>query len=94
MPDGSISTLPKGHVDTGMGFERLLAVLQEKRSNYDTDLFEPLFGAIENYAKAPKYGGRYATADKDGIDTGYRILADHARMITVTLSDGALPDKK
>ena len=86
--------MPKKHIDTGMGFERLVAVLQEKRSNYDTDLFQPLFEAITKISRAPKYQGRFGLADKDNIDSGYRILADHARMITVALADGILPDKK
>lgn len=77
-----------------MGFERLVAVLQEKRSNYDTDLFQPLFAAIEKISGAPKYEGRFGIADKDKIDSSYRILADHARMVTVALADGMLPDKK
>lgn len=87
-------SLPKKHVDTGMGFERLVAVLQEKRSNYDTDLFQPLFEAIEKFSHAPKYQGRFGVADKDKIDSGYRILSDHARTVTVALADGVLPDKK
>lgn len=77
-----------------MGFERLLAVVQNKRSNYDTDLFQDLFLAIKNFAKVPKYEGRFGSADKNGMDTGYRLLADHARMVTVALSDGIIPDQK
>lgn len=86
--------LEKRHVDTGMGFERLVALLQGKRSNYDTDLFEPLFSAISSYTGAPKYQGRFLEYDKDGLDAGYRILADHARMICVALADGVLPEEK
>ncbi|XP_023245739.1 alanine--tRNA ligase, mitochondrial isoform X2 [Copidosoma floridanum] len=93
LQNGQIIPLPTKHVDTGLGFERLVTVLQGKRSNYDTDLFQPLFKAIEKAANAPKYEGRFGTADKDKIDTGYRILSDHARMITVSLADGMLPDK-
>lgn len=86
--------MPKQHVDTGMGFERLVAVLQGKKSNYDTDLFVPLFRSIEKYAKAPQYKGTFVNDNNLNLDTGYRILADHARMITVALADGTLPDKK
>ncbi|XP_016840617.1 alanine--tRNA ligase, mitochondrial [Nasonia vitripennis] len=93
LQNGRIIPLLKKHIDTGMGFERLVTVLQEKRSNYDTDIFQPLFEAIEKFTHAPKYQGRFGTADKNKIDTGYRILADHARMVTVALADGMLPDK-
>ncbi|XP_043471771.1 alanine--tRNA ligase, mitochondrial-like, partial [Leptopilina heterotoma] len=84
--DGSIISLPKHHVDTGMGFERLVATLQGKKSNYDTDLFVPLFQTIQKFAKAPAY------KENENLDVNYRILADHARMVTVALADGALPD--
>lgn len=77
-----------------MGFERLAAVLQGKRSNYDTDLFEPLFESIRKTTNAPEYQGRFNDADKNGVDTAYRILADHSRMVTVALADGMLPDQK
>ncbi|XP_043276109.1 alanine--tRNA ligase, mitochondrial isoform X2 [Venturia canescens] len=90
--DGPIVALDKYHVDTGMGFERLVTIIQGKRSNYDTDLFTPLFEAIEKLCHCPKYGGRFGEADKNSIDTAYRILADHARMITVALADGMIPE--
>ncbi|ALC43082.1 Aats-ala-m, partial [Drosophila busckii] len=92
--DGSISPLPAHHVDTGMGFERLTALLQNKSSNYDTDLFTPLFDGIHSITKAPLYTGSFPDAhDAALLDTSYRILADHARMITVCLADGMLPDQ-
>ncbi|XP_078046501.1 alanine--tRNA ligase, mitochondrial isoform X2 [Augochlora pura] len=90
--DGTIIPLPKHHVDTGMGFERLVALLQGKSSNYDTDIFEPLFDAIQKYTKAPEYRGQFAN-DDNSIDTGYRILADHSRMITIALADGIVPEE-
>ncbi|XP_015593600.1 alanine--tRNA ligase, mitochondrial [Cephus cinctus] len=93
LANGPIVPLPKQHVDTGMGFERLVAVLQGKRSNYDTDLFQPLFEAIRNSTNAPAYQGRFLETDRDGVDSGYRILADHARMVTVALTDGILPEQ-
>ncbi|XP_046617355.1 alanine--tRNA ligase, mitochondrial isoform X1 [Neodiprion virginianus] len=93
LSDGPIVPLPKKHIDTGMGFERLVAVLQGKRSNYDTDLFQPLFDTIKKKTNAPEYQGRFMSADKNGIDTAYRTLADHARMITIALADGMLPDQ-
>ncbi|XP_076243209.1 alanine--tRNA ligase, mitochondrial isoform X2 [Calliopsis andreniformis] len=90
--NGSIIPLSKHHVDTGMGLERLVALLQEKESNYDTDLFQPLFKTIQNYAKSPEYEGRFYN-DENGLDSGYRILADHSRMITVALADGMIPEQ-
>ncbi|XP_026849563.1 alanine--tRNA ligase, mitochondrial [Drosophila persimilis] len=93
-PDGSISQLPAHHVDTGMGFERLAAILQSKSSNYDTDLFSPLFDGIQQLSKAPVYGGSFPeTSNAALLDTSYRILADHARMVTACLADGMLPDQ-
>lgn len=72
-----------------MGFERLVAILQGKTSNYDTDLFLPLFDAIKNHSGHSGYTGKY---EGDSMDCDYRILADHARMITVALSDGMIPN--
>ena len=77
-----------------MGFERLVSVLQGKKSNYDTDLFIPLFETIEKFSKAPKYEGKFGSDDNKGLDTAYRVLADHSRMVTVALADGVLPDQK
>ncbi|EDW69283.1 alanine--tRNA ligase, mitochondrial [Drosophila virilis] len=92
--DGSITQLPARHVDTGMGFERLAALLQNKSSNYDTDLFTPLFDGIHSLSKAPVYGGSFPDAQNSALlDTSYRILADHARMVTACLADGMLPDQ-
>ncbi|XP_055839857.1 alanine--tRNA ligase, cytoplasmic [Episyrphus balteatus] len=91
-PDSSLKPLPKKHIDCGMGFERLVSVIQEKRSNYDTDLFMPLFEAIQKGTGAPDYQGRVGADDADGIDMAYRVLADHARTITIALADGGMPD--
>jgi len=82
-------------VDTGMGFERLTAVLQNKSSNYDTDLFTPIFDGIQQAAKTPVYSGSFPDGGNAAVlDTSYRILADHARMVTACLADGMLPDQK
>ncbi|XP_034231223.1 alanine--tRNA ligase, cytoplasmic [Thrips palmi] len=90
--DGSLKLLPKKHIDCGMGFERLVSVIQNKRSNYDTDVFLPLFDAIQKGTNAPAYQGRVGAEDSDGVDMAYRVLADHARTITIALADGGTPD--
>lgn len=90
--DGSLKLLPRKHIDCGMGFERLVSVVQDKRSNYDTDLFLPIFEAIQKGTGAPAYQGRVGSDDVDGIDMAYRVLADHARTLTIALSDGGYPD--
>lgn len=90
--DLSLKPLPKKHIDCGLGFERLVSVIQDKRSNYDTDLFMPLFEAIQKGTNAPQYQGRVGSDDVDGIDMAYRVLADHARTLTIALSDGGYPD--
>lgn len=90
--DGSLKALPKKHIDCGLGLERLVSVIQNKRANYDTDLFMPLFKAIEKGTGARPYSGKVGTDDADGIDMAYRVLADHARTLTIALSDGGHPD--
>ncbi|XP_035981774.1 alanine--tRNA ligase, cytoplasmic [Fundulus heteroclitus] len=87
-----LKPLPKKSIDTGMGLERLVSVLQNKMSNYDTDLFVPYFEAIQKGTGARPYSGKVGSDDADGIDMAYRVLADHARTITISLSDGGRPD--
>uniref|UniRef100_A0A672HY18 alanine--tRNA ligase n=1 Tax=Salarias fasciatus TaxID=181472 RepID=A0A672HY18_SALFA len=87
-----LKPLPKKSIDTGMGLERLVSVLQNKMSNYDTDLFIPYFDAIQKGTGARPYTGKVGSEDVDGIDMAYRVLADHARTITIALSDGGRPD--
>nr|CAD7459542.1 unnamed protein product [Timema tahoe] len=96
MDTDQLIKLPIRHIDTGMGFERLVAVLQGKLSNYDTDLFQPIISAIKKKTGVPPYGGRFTEASSSigaELDWGYRILADHARMFTVALADGMFPDQ-
>ena len=83
--DGSLVTLPAQHVDTGMGFERLCMVLQGKRSNYDTDVFQPLIQAIAKMS-GKKYGGQ-----NEKSDIAMRVIADHLRAIAFAIADGQLP---
>ncbi|CAH0404764.1 unnamed protein product [Chilo suppressalis] len=90
--DGTLKSLPKKHIDCGLGLERLVSVIQNKRANYDTDLFMPLFKAIEIGTGARPYSGKVGVEDVDGIDMAYRVLADHARTLTIALSDGGYPD--
>ncbi|XP_027231669.2 alanine--tRNA ligase, mitochondrial [Penaeus vannamei] len=91
LKDGNLKTLNTQHVDTGMGLERITAVLNDRSSNYDTDLFMPIFAAVEKLSGRREYKGYF---EKEGlcIDTAYRILADHTRMFTVALADGMFPE--
>ncbi|XP_063712828.1 alanine--tRNA ligase, cytoplasmic-like isoform X4 [Symsagittifera roscoffensis] len=89
---GDLKPLPKKHVDTGMGFERVVSVIQDKMSNYDTDVFTPIFNAIQEKANVRAYTGKLGLDDTDSIDMAYRVLADHARTLTVAISDGGRPD--
>lgn len=91
-PDKSLKPLPNKHVDTGMGFERLVSVLQNKMSNYDTDVFTPLFDTIQKLTGAREYRGKFGEEDPDGIDTAYRVVADHVRLLTFAISDGGTPN--
>jgi alanyl-tRNA synthetase len=83
--DGSLESLPAKHVDTGMGFERLVRVLQNKQSNYDTDIFS---GTIEEVEKLSNK--KYNKADSKQ-DVAFRVIADHIRAIAFPIADGQLP---
>ena len=90
--DGSLKPLPSKHIDTGMGFERLVSAIQDKRSNYDTDIFIPIFNKVHELTGARPYQGKFGADDADGIDTAYRVVADHVRTLTFALSDGGVPN--
>ncbi|OQX78995.1 MAG: alanine--tRNA ligase [Bacteroidetes bacterium 4484_249] len=82
--DGSLHPLPAKHVDTGMGFERLCMVIQGKKSNYDTDIFQDIISETGNISKH-KYG------DEENVDIAMRVIADHLRAIVFAIADGQLP---
>jgi alanyl-tRNA synthetase len=88
--DGSLIPLPARHVDTGMGFERVLSVLQGCSSNYDTDLFTPLFATLSQLTGHAYSGG----TENDQKDVAFRVCADHVRAVTSALADGALPSNE
>ncbi|MDA0302975.1 MAG: alanine--tRNA ligase [Bacteroidetes bacterium] len=85
MADGSLQPLPAEHIDTGMGFERLAMALQNKQSNYDTDVFSPLLNRLE--AISGKVYGR--TNSK--TDIAFRVISDHIRAVAFSIADGQLP---
>ncbi len=87
---GRLTPLPAEHVDTGLGLERTVRILQGVNSNYDTDVFSPLFDAIRDVAKARPYGGSL----QDTTDVAYRVIADHVRCLTFALTDGAVPSNE
>jgi len=82
--DGSLEPLPNKVIDTGMGLERLCMALQGKKSNYDTDVFQPLIGKLGEMC-GKKYG------DNKDVDIAMRVVADHVRTIAFSIADGQLP---
>lgn len=81
---GELKKLPSRHIDTGMGFERLCMVLQNKKSNYDTDVFQPIIQKIAELS-----GKKYGKSVKD--DIAMRVMADHLRAVSFAIADGQLP---
>ncbi|MBT8265238.1 MAG: alanine--tRNA ligase [Bacteroidia bacterium] len=82
--NGSLENLPEKHIDTGMGFERLCMVLQNVRSNYDTDVFSPIIREIETISNKD-YG------QNEKVDVAIRVIADHVRAVAFSIADGQLP---
>jgi len=88
LDDGKLVDLPAKSVDTGMGFERILSVLQGKSSNYDTDLFQPIFSTLQGISGKP-----YGSSDEEA-NVAFRVCADHIRAVSCALADGALPSNE
>lgn len=84
--DGSLENLPAKHIDTGMGFERLCMALQQKSSNYDTDVFTPLIAKVEELSDAT-----YTGILEDEKDIAIRVVVDHIRAVSFAIADGQLP---
>ena len=91
---GKLNELPQKHVDTGMGFERVCAVLQKKKSNYDTDVFTPLIKEISNLSNLNYEVTENEEEEKEieeEIQIAMRVIADHIRTLTFAITDGAVP---
>ena len=86
--DGTLTPLPAPSIDTGMGLERVTAVLQDKDSNYDTDLFTPILAAIGEHCRRPR------TAPMSAADVSMRVVADHIRATTFLIADGVIPSNE
>ncbi|PSL24583.1 alanine--tRNA ligase [Dyadobacter jiangsuensis] len=84
--DGSLIPLPSTHVDTGMGFERLCMAIQQKTSNYDTDVFQNTIGVLETLS-----GKKYGQNDEPFADIAMRVISDHIRAVSFAITDGQLP---
>lgn len=90
--DGELKQLPSKHVDTGAGLERVTSILQDKRSNYATDIFMPIFDAVQKATKFERpYGDKIGAEDPDNVDMAYRVVADHIRTLCFAIADGARP---
>ncbi|MBW8000779.1 MAG: alanine--tRNA ligase [Planctomycetes bacterium] len=84
--NGTLNPLSAKHVDTGAGLERIVAVLQNKKSNYDTDLFMPVINHLSEMT-----GHRYTSTLGNKTDNAFRVIADHIRALTFAITDGAVP---
>jgi alanyl-tRNA synthetase len=87
--DGQLIPLGAKYVDTGAGLERVAAVLQNKASNYDTDLFTPIIEAISNIT-----GHEYTSELNNNVDNAFRVISDHIRSLTLAITDGVIPSNE
>jgi alanyl-tRNA synthetase len=106
--DGSFMPLPQRHVDTGMGFERVTAIMQGTRnltdfsgtiSNYETDVFHPIFDELEKlsgkiYARTLPTHGSGGEGEQEKIDVAFRVIADHIRALSLAIADGIIPSNE
>ncbi|NQT02153.1 MAG: alanine--tRNA ligase [Planctomycetes bacterium] len=89
LPDGKLVPLNRKYVDTGAGLERIVAVLQNKQSNYDTDLFMPIIGRTGEIT-----GHKYTSKLGNKTDNAFRVIADHIRSLVFSITDGAIPSNE
>lgn len=89
--DGSLEPLPMHVIDTGMGFERLVRMLQGKHSNYDTDIFQPIIKEIERLTELKYEDAHGDSRTQTNIDVAMRVVADHLRAVAFSIADGQLP---
>ena len=88
MPDGTYPPLPHKNVDTGMGLERVVSVIQDTPTNFETDLFMPIIQQLEQLSAGKKYN-----TSKD-LDVSFKVIADHIRAVSFAIGDGALPSNE
>src|SRR5690606_21383505 len=86
-PDGTYTPLPNKNIDTGMGLERMASVIQNAKTNFETDLFMPIIQQTEAIAGV-KYG------EEDERDVAFKVIADHIRTVAFAVGDGALPSNE
>ncbi|MBI1802862.1 MAG: alanine--tRNA ligase [Ignavibacteriae bacterium] len=99
---GTLTPLPSKHVDTGMGFERICAVLQKKSSNYETDVFTPILKRIEEISgkkysettKSKVKSQKSKSGSESEVDVAMRVIADHVRMLAFSIADGGIPSNE
>uniref|UniRef100_A0A8C9LN74 alanine--tRNA ligase n=1 Tax=Piliocolobus tephrosceles TaxID=591936 RepID=A0A8C9LN74_9PRIM len=91
----NINKLPYPCIDTGMGLERITSILQNVKSNYDTDLFIPIFKEIRKlFPYIPEYEGKVNEEDINKVDYAYRVISDHIRCVTIAICDGCIPSNE